>query len=172
MSRVENDIQILELKSMEPQILEQLSDLLIRVVDDGASIGFLSPLRIDESIQYWQEAIQAGIHVWIAIRDEIIIGTMQLHLVMKQNALHRAEICKLMVHPLHRMKGIARILMNTAEDKAKSDGRNLLVLDTRAGDPSNILYKSLGYIEVGRVPKYALSSNGVLDDTIIYYKEI
>jgi ribosomal protein S18 acetylase RimI-like enzyme len=77
-----------------------------------------------------------------------------------------------MVHPSYRRNGIAKLLMQAIEEAAKSDGRSLLVLDTRSGDPSNNLYKSLDYIEAGRIPHYARSSSGILDDTIFYYKEI
>ena len=44
------------------------------------------------------------------------------------------------------------------------------MLDTREGDPSNKLYKSLDYQEVGTIPGYAISPNGKLDATVIYYK--
>ena len=46
------------------------------------------------------------------------------------------------------------------------------MLDTREGDPSNRLYKSLDYREVGKIPEYAISPNGALDATVIYYKSI
>ncbi len=167
-----DEIALLEIKSMEPSILEPLSELLISVVEDGASIGFLPPLKKDDALRYWQEAIQPGVKVWIAIKNDKIVGTVQLHLAMKPNASHRAEVAKLMVHPGYRRNGIAKLLMQTIEDTARTEGRSLLVLDTRSGDPSNHLYKSLGYIEAGRIPNYAKSSNGSLDDTIFYYKEI
>ena len=44
------------------------------------------------------------------------------------------------------------------------------MLDTREGDPSNTLYKSLDYQEAGKIPEYAISPNGNLDATVIYYK--
>jgi ribosomal protein S18 acetylase RimI-like enzyme len=167
-----NGFKLIEVKSMNPSMLEELSELLISVVEDGASIGFLPPLSSIEAIKYWHEVIQNGVNVWIAMKNEKIIGTIQLHLAMKQNASHRAEIAKLMVHPSYRRNGIAKLLMQTAENIARTEGRSLLVLDTRSGDPSNNLYRSLGYIEAGRIPKYAKSSSGSLDETIFYFKEI
>jgi GNAT superfamily N-acetyltransferase len=172
MRNVKDEMTLFEVKSMEPNFLEQLSELLISVVEDGASIGFLPPLNTDEAIEYWQEVIQPGVIVWVAVKDGKIIGTVQLHLAMKKNASHRAEVAKLMVHPNYRRNGIAKLLMQAIEEAAKIDGRNLLVLDTRSGDPSNILYKSFDYLEAGRIPKYARSSSGSLDGTIFYYKEI
>jgi ribosomal protein S18 acetylase RimI-like enzyme len=62
--------------------------------------------------------------------------------------------------------------MLAAEAEAGRRGRTLLVLDTRAGDVSNRLYRSLGYVEAGRIPRFARSAGGRLDDTVIYYKEL
>jgi hypothetical protein len=60
--------------------------------------------------------------------------------------------------------------MKAAEERARAESRSLLVLDTREGDPSNLLYTSLGYIEAGRIPGYARSANGELHTTLYYYK--
>ncbi len=75
-----------------------------------------------------------------------------------------------MTHPNFRRNGIGRSLMRKAEERAKQENRTLLVLDTREGDPSNKLYKSLDYQEAGKIPEYAISPNGNLDATVIYYK--
>ncbi|SEB61725.1 GNAT family N-acetyltransferase [Paenibacillus sp. GP183] len=167
-----SQIEIKQVETMENQTLSFLSDLLIKVVNDGASIGFLPPLQQDAAVDYWKEVINPGVILWSAVCDGIIAGTIQLHLVLKQNGSHRAEVAKLMVDPAYRRKGIAQMLMQTAEEFARSEGRSLLVLDTRTGDPSNILYKSRGYIEVGQIPNYALSVNGQMDGTTIYYKQL
>lgn len=165
-------ITIHELDLIEPIMLGKLSDLLINVVDDGASVGFLSPLSKEEATQYWKDVLQPGVTLWIVQSNGLVVGTVQLQLAMKPNASHRAEVAKLMVHPGYRRKGIANLLMNQLEHKALAKGISLLVLDTRAEDHSNKLYKSMNYIEVGRIPRYSRSSNGELDDTVIYYKEI
>jgi ribosomal protein S18 acetylase RimI-like enzyme len=165
-------IEIKQVESMENQTLTGLSDLLIKVVDDGASIGFLPPLQLDTAVDYWKEVIKPGVILWLAVCDGIIVGTVQLHLALKQNGSHRAEVAKLMVDPAFRRKGIAQKLMQTAEDIARSEGRSLLILDTRTGDSSNILYKSRGYIEVGQIPNYARSANGQLQGTSFYYKQL
>lgn len=167
-----DEITFRELSFISPETLEELTELLIDVVKDGASVGFLSPLSKMDAERYWEDVLQPGVVLWIAESNQRIVGSVQLHLAMKSNAAHRAEVAKLMVHPEFRRRGIAKLLMERAEERAVLLSRTLLVLDTRAGDPSNVLYQSMGYIEVGRIPKYAKSSNGVLDDTVIYYKEI
>lgn len=57
--------------------------------------------------------------------------------------------------------------MNALEDSARKGNRSLIVLDTIAGDPSNMLYQSLVYIETGQIPIYAESSAGSFDTTVI-----
>ncbi|NOU92432.1 GNAT family N-acetyltransferase [Paenibacillus sp. LMG 31456] len=160
-----------EIKSIgEP--LDELAALLIQVVENGASIGFLPPLTLSEAKQYWEHVLNPDVILFVAKINNQIVGSVQLHLSTKQNGGHRAEIAKLMTHPNYRRKGIGRSLMEMAEERAKQEGRTLLVLDTREGDPSNDLYISIGYIPAGRIPNYAKSASGELHATIYYYKNI
>ncbi|AIK35424.1 acetyltransferase domain protein (plasmid) [Bacillus pseudomycoides] len=165
------NLEIKEIKLLDKDI-EELSELLKTVVDDGASIGFLPPLEQEESTKYWQTVLAPEVILFIAKINNKVAGSVQLHLITKPNGIHRAEICKLMTHPNFRRNGIGRSLMQKAEERAKQESRSLLVLDTREGDPSNRLYKSLDYQESGKIPGYAISPNGELDATIIYYKFI
>ncbi|EOO39365.1 GNAT family N-acetyltransferase [Bacillus mycoides] len=165
------NIVIEEIKRLDEDI-EELSELLKTVVNDGASIGFLPPLEQKEATNYWQTVLAPEVILYVAKINNEVAGSIQLHLVTKPNGIHRAEICKLMTHPNYRRNGIGRLLMQKAEERAKRENRSLLVLDTREGDSSNRLYKSLGFQESGKIPGYAISPNGELDATVIYYKMI
>lgn len=162
-------VSIEQLLTIE-NVRKELSELLIQVVEDGASIGFLPPLDIQAATQYWDHVLGPEVILYVAKINDAIVGSVQLHLVTKANGNHRAEIAKLMTHPDYRRSGIGRSLMQAAEERAAQEGRSLLVLDTREDDPSNLLYASLDYIQAGRIPDFAKSSTGELHATILYYK--
>lgn len=164
-------IVIEQLTSLEAS-LEELSELLIEVVKDGASIGFLPPLSMEEAKHYWRSVPDPDVLLFTAKVDGRIAATVQLQLCGKANGSHRAEIAKLMTHPAFRRRGIGRMLMQEAEAAALKENRSLLVLDTREGDPSNLLYSSVGYALAGRIPDFARSADGRLDATMIYFKSI
>jgi hypothetical protein len=46
-----SDVKIEQLKSIGEHI-DELSELLIQVVEDGASIGFLPPLKLSDATKY------------------------------------------------------------------------------------------------------------------------
>jgi ribosomal protein S18 acetylase RimI-like enzyme len=148
----------------------KLSELLVKVVEGGASIGFLPPLKLTEANDYWENVTKPDVVLYVARIDAEIVGSVQLNLCIKPNGIHRAEIGKLMTHPNFRRLGIGRMLMERAEERAKQEKRSLLVLDTREGDSSNLLYKALGFVEAGKIPHYAKSANGELHATVFYYK--
>jgi ribosomal protein S18 acetylase RimI-like enzyme len=75
-----------------------------------------------------------------------------------------------MVHRAARRNGLGRALMQAVETEARRRARSTLVLDTRQGDPSESLYRQLGWTFVGAVPRYARSADGSLHATAIYYK--
>ncbi|MFN2746877.1 GNAT family N-acetyltransferase [Bacillus sp. z60-18] len=162
-------MQIEEVTSMSPY-MDQLANLLVQVVNDGASIGFLPPLDHEQALSYWKTVLSPDVILLIAKQNGEIAGSVQVALCTKQNGRHRAEICKLMTAPSFRRQGVARALMQKAIERVKQDGRSLLVLDTREGDPSNLLYASLGFHEAGRIPGYAESADGKLDATVFYFR--
>ncbi len=154
--------------------IDAYASLLQACVDDGASIGFLPPLGAAAARDFWARTasmLQGGeAWLWSAERDGRLVGAVQLHAASSANGRHRGEVAKLMVEPGSRRRGIARALMLALEEGALAQGRTTLVLDTRAGDPSERLYASLGYCRVGEIPRYARSAGGQLDATAFYYK--
>lgn len=167
-----NPIILERVTKMTNNYQKELSDLLINIVESEASVGFLPPLNKTEAFNYWKNIVGLDEILVIAKLENEIVGTVQIQMCRKENGKHRAEIAKLMTHPNYQRMGIGRMLMQAAEQIAKEQSISLLVLDTREGDVSNKLYKSIGYIEGGRIPSYALSANGKLDTTIYYYKII
>jgi GNAT superfamily N-acetyltransferase len=65
---------------------------------------------------------------------------------------------------------LGRALLTAAEPAARDAGRSLLVLDTIEGDVAEQLYRSHGYIEVGKIPRYARCADGELHSTIVFYR--
>ncbi|EXE63523.1 acetyltransferase family protein [Acinetobacter sp. 1542444] len=169
------NIEILEIKEVG-DYEEGLSLLLEDSINSGASIGFLAPVDKNEVLNYWREVNhkleQGSSRLWIAIQKGKIVGSVQLSLVSKKNGVHRAEVEKLMVLTAARKQGIATLLLNELESFSKQNGLRLLVLDTREGDVSEQLYSKIGFVRVGVIPSFALSSNGSYDGTAIYYKRL
>ena len=156
--------------------IEQLASLLIDSVEGGASVGFLPPLSIEDARSYWLDvidAIHSGSRVLLVASDgDQVLGSVQLALEIRRNGDHRAELIKLMVHSAARRRGVARLLMQAAEQAAIAHGRTLLLLDTRKGSEAERLFESLGYVRFGEVPDYARSSNGQLHTTCFFYRTL
>ena len=92
--------------------------------------------------------------------------------VAPESTASRADVAKLLVHPGGRRHGLARRLMSRLEQEAAKAGRPLLTLDTRLGDRADGLYRSMGWVELGRIPDYALTKDGTYDETLFMWKRI
>jgi len=162
---------VADVEVARPALVRLLQD----AVESGASIGFLPPLAETEAAAYWDtvaSAVADGSRVVLAAHDEELglVGSAQLDLAMRANARHRAEVSKVMVHRRARRRGVGRALMLALEDHAQRLGRTTLILDTRQGDPSEDLYRTVGWTFAGAIPDYARSATGTLDATAFYYK--
>lgn len=167
-----DDIKIYEIKILSDGTIDELAQLLIDTVNDGASIGFLTPMCKDKARNYWLNVLDNGIYLFVAKVCGEVVGTIQLRRCLTENGRHRGEVCRLMVNPNLRGRGIGKSLLSIVEDKARTLDISLLILDAREGDISNALYRSFGFVDCGKIPNYALSINGELDATVIYYKNI
>ncbi len=165
------DIEIERMDQLSEVDVDQLADLLVAIVEQGASVGYLPPLDPDEARSYWRKAIGSDTTLFLlARRDDRIVGTIQLEWSPKKNARHRAEINKLLIHPNAQRLGIGRLLMDRLETIAVENGWTTLHLDTREGDISNDFYQAQGWTMAGVIPRWAESASGFLVGTAFYYK--
>lgn len=171
----DSSVEIKEINSISG-VSDQLNSLLIDCVENGASVGFLTPINREEIESYWIEVesdLNSGGRRLFIVQDEnVIIGAVQLSLCSKANGSHRGEVEKLMVKTSARRQGISKKLMALMENTASELGLQLLVLDTRLGDVASLLYRSIGYIEAGQIPEFARSSSGKLEATVYFYKQL
>ena len=62
--------------------------------------------------------------------------------------------------------------MERLEQEAVRTGRTLLTLDTRGGDRAEKLYRSMGWVEYGRLAGYAVTRDGSFDETLFFWKRV
>ncbi|NRD77877.1 hypothetical protein HPT25_10695 [Bacillus sp. BRMEA1] len=72
------NVEILELATVREKV-DELAHLIQMVVDDGASIGFLPPMKLSTARSYWENAMEPGVILYIAKIDNEIAGTVQVH---------------------------------------------------------------------------------------------
>jgi GNAT superfamily N-acetyltransferase len=156
--------------------VEGLGALLKDAVDGGSSVNFLAGVTPAEACAWWSArsaAVRAGtITVFVARDGDRIVGSTLLERSVNPNSPHRAEIGKVIVHRSMRRQGIGRALMMAAEERARAEGRWMLVLDTVTGSPAAALYELLGWRSVGAIPDYALNTLGVPESATYYYKDL
>src|SRR5207244_9564223 len=94
-------IERLSAQAMAP-LLDELAEVLVDAVEEGASLGFVSPFGIDDARSFWlgivPDVAEETIILLGARASGVIVGTVQLRLAMMPNARHRAEVAKLLVH--------------------------------------------------------------------------
>lgn len=161
-----------------PAHLDALSWVLAACVADGASVGFVLPFSETEARTFWQ-GLLPGIasgerRLWGAFAEGRLVGTVSLALAGMPNQRHRAEVSKMLVHPEFRRRGLGRALMAALLQAAEAEGRSLITLDTRSGDPSQALYASCGFRVAGEIPGYALAPEGTArrDATTFMYLDL
>lgn len=174
---IDLEIELLNLEGFDRN-LNELAGVLHACVHQGASVNFILPFTIEDSRVFWSTKIRDGIAannriIIIAKLEGSIAGTVQLDCDTPPNQAHRADVSKLLVHPDFRRRGVARALMAALEEQAKLKQRQLLTLDTRAGDHAEPLYAALGYKTAGTIPKFAKDPfTDRLDGATYMYKQL
>jgi len=177
MSTQEN-IRCLDIKGFDENV-ENLASLLAACVQDGASVGFVVPFSLEDSLVFWNEKarplVKTGQAVlMVYVFEGQIVGTVQLCFAPMPNQVHRADVSKLLVSPLFRKRGIAKSLMTELERQAQKHQKTLITLDTRTGDKAEPLYHKLGYETAGIIPDFCRDTHNPdrLDPTTYMYKRL
>ncbi|MBH9576836.1 GNAT family N-acetyltransferase [Inhella proteolytica] len=166
-------MKLVPLQDLNP---DALVPLLRDTVALGASIGWTATPSEDAARAFWQrcqDSCRRGERQgFVAVAGDQVLGSAQLVLDTPANGAHRAEVCKVMVAPAARQRGLGAQLMQAAEAAAVQQGRRLLVLDTVRASPAERLYRRLGYQVCGHIPAYAMSTAGALEPTQVMFKRL
>ena len=104
--------------------------------------------------------------LWLVAQD----GGKVVGYVGSQSVAPEADVMNLAVAPEWRNKGIGRALMTALIAQLHSRGITALFLEVRVGNtPAQNLYRSLGFVEAGRRPKYYVNPT---EDALILRKEL
>ena len=104
--------------------------------------------------------------LWLVAQD----GGKVVGYVGSQSVAPEADVMNLAVATEWRSRGIGRALMTALIAQLHSRGITALFLEVRVGNtPAQNLYRSLGFVEAGRRPKYYVNPT---EDALILRKEL
>jgi len=119
----------------------------------------------------WDEAsvrseLKNELSLWlVAAEDGVVQGY-----IGSQTVLGESDMLNLAVHPAYRRKGIGRMLTAALCDSLKAAGSQCITLEVRiSNEPAKALYESLGFVPVGRRPRYY---SRPIEDADILRKEL
>ena len=139
--------------------LADLCEATADAIRAGGGFGWLKPPRADVMEAYWKGVLLVPDRtLFLGRLDGIICGSAQLVRPTKNNEAQAmsANLTTSFIAPWARGHGLARMMALAVEDHARSLGVGVLNLDVRETQQAAIqLYRSLGYQEIGRHPRYA-----------------
>ena len=170
----------IEIRALDPDAFRAaipgLARIVVDAVESGSGVNFLDGATTDETGAWWAartDAVEAGVvTVFAAFDGGQIVGSTLIERSTNANSPHRAEIGKVIVLRSHRRRGIGAALMRAAEERAREDGRWLLILDTVAGSDAEAMYRALGWTAFGVVPNHALLPDGRPWPTTYFWKDL
>ena len=169
----------LHLRTLSPSnigaLAPALGEILIDCVEGGASVSFMRGLTPARAAGFWRsvsEKASDGRAVIVAEDAEGPLGVVQVIPAGVDNQPHRGDVSKMLVHRRSRRHGVGRLLMQAVETEARRLGMTLLVLDTQEGSDAERLYARDGWTRAGTIPDYALTPDGALIATALYWKRI
>jgi len=139
--------------------LNDLCDATDEAINAGGGFGWITLPSREILERFWQGVIAMPLRtLFIARLDGVICGTCQLIRPPQNNEAqkHIVQLTGHFVAPWARGHGLARMLMERAEQAAVEDHFSVINLDVRETQTAAItLYESLGYKLIGTHPYYA-----------------
>jgi len=166
---------IVELDYMRPQEQEVVRALLNRIVLEGQTYPQAQPLSETEFAAYWmsRDAFVLRTCDMAGQKQPEILGAFYL----KPNFPGRcSHICNagFIVQPATRGLGIGRLMGEAMLAIAPAQGYTAVMFNLvfETNTPSLKLWQSLGFIQIGRIPKAAHLADGQTVDAIMLYRDL
>lgn len=155
--------------------LNDLCDATCAAIEGGGGFGWVTVPERDVLERYWQGVVAMPTRILLVARlDGVICGTCQLMKPPPNNEAQSlsVQLTTNFVAPWARGHGLARMLLEEAENQARNEGFAVINLDVRETMTIAItLYEKEGYQRIGEHPAYARVKGKILKG-YYYYKVI
>lgn len=175
-ARISNPtVSVEHVTALSPADMNDLCDATDDAIGAGGGFGWVRLPARDILERFWQGVlVMPHRYLFVARLDGVICGAAQLMMPPKNNEAQSfaANITGNFIAPWARGHGLARMMLEAVEAKARELDFSVLNLDVRETQDAAIkLYESMGYVHFATHPFYAR-----VDDRIIkgryYYKVI
>lgn len=160
---------MLEVKEYSNEYIKDAIEIWNEVVADGVAFPQMDFLNETSGDNFFREQSFTG----LAFSDGVVVGLYILH---PNNIGRCGHICNASyaVRADMRGKGIGRILVEHCMKKGSELGFKILQFNAVVASNTSALalYKKLGFIQLGIIPKGFLNKNNVYEDIILHYIEL
>lgn len=111
------------------------------------------------------DCLKAGHPCWVMWVEGVMAGYGVLSV-----AAGEAHVLNVCVGPAHRGLGLGRVLLRRLLDIARWNGAGRVFLEVRPSNPvAQSLYRSIGFEEIGRRPRYYPAKDGREDAIVMAF---
>ncbi len=146
--------------------LNDLCDATDAAIEGGGGFGWVKLPARDVLERYWQGVLtMPRRELFVARLDGVICGTCQLLKPPVNNEAQSfaVQLTTNFVAPWARGHGLAKMLIENAEEYAAKEGFEVINLDIRETlQRAKDLYESMGYERIGEHPYYAKVDGKIL----------
>ena len=140
--------------------LHDLCDATEAAIHEGGGFGWLTTPPREALERFWKGVLVVPERrLFVARLDGVVCGSAQLIRPNRNNKAqsHSAQLTTTFIAPWARGHGLSKLLTTSVLDAAKASGVRVINLDVRETQQAAIaLYRSLGFVEFGKHPYYAL----------------
>ena len=152
-------ISVEQVSELSPGDMQDLCDATDSAIEAGGGFGWVKLPAREVMERYWQGVLTMPARLMFVARlDGVICGSVQLVMPPKNNEAqsHSVHLTANFIAPWARGHGLARMMVEAAEEKARAMGFAVINLDLRETQEAAIkLYEGMGYVNFGMHPFYA-----------------
>lgn len=172
---LEHQLLVEQLTEFTDEDLHALCEATDAAIIDGGGFGWINPPGRRALEGYFRGVLLVPEReLFVARLDGTVVGSAHLVRPPRNNEAQAfaAHLMHSFIAPYARGHGLARMLTEGVEERARELGYHVLNLDVRETQEAAIrLYESLGYTRWGVHPEYALVRGRVVQG-FYYYKRL
>ena len=169
-------IEVKKVKAFERGELEELTSATMDAIKEGIGFGWINKPPKSKVKDYWKGVLLVPNRLLLVGKYKgVISGSIQVVTLSSNNeaALFRVFIDTHFVATWARGHGLAKSLLEEAENECKKNNYTHVILDVRETQIRAInLYEQLGFKLWGKLPAYHKLSDGNMVSGNFYYKNL